>query len=81
MEVIEHARSFVAALSGVTGSVIDLGAGGGVPGLVVAVDRPDLQLTLLDRRTKRTDFLAQMIRRLDLTAHTHVLAADRKVEC
>ena len=76
VEVIEHARSFVAALSGVTGSVIDLGAGGGVPGLVVAVDRPDLQLTLLDRRTKRTDFLAQMIRRLDLTAHTHVLAAD-----
>jgi 16S rRNA (guanine527-N7)-methyltransferase len=47
-----------------------------VPGLVVAVDRPDLQLTLLDRRTKRTDFLAQMIRRLGLTAHTTVLAVD-----
>jgi 16S rRNA (guanine527-N7)-methyltransferase len=75
-EVIEHARSFVTALDGVTGSVIDLGAGGGVPGLVVATDRPDLQLTLLDRRTKRTDFLAQMIRRLDLSTHTQVLAAD-----
>ena len=76
VEVIEHARSFVAALDGVTGAVIDLGAGGGVPGLVVATDRPDLQLTLLDRRTKRTDFLAQMIRRLELSAHTIVLAAD-----
>lgn len=76
IEVIEHARSFVAALDGVTGSVIDLGAGGGVPGLVVATDRPDLQLTLLDRRTKRTDFLTQMIRRLGLTAHTNVLATD-----
>jgi 16S rRNA (guanine527-N7)-methyltransferase len=75
-EVIDHARSFVTALDGVTGSVIDLGAGGGVPGLVVATDRPDLQLTLLDRRTKRTDFLAQMIRRLGLSAHTNVLAAD-----
>lgn len=75
-EVVEHARVFVAALDGVTGAVIDLGAGGGVPGLVVATDRPDLQLTLLDRRTKRTDFLAQMVRRLDLDGHTKVLAAD-----
>lgn len=76
IEVVEHARSFVAALDGVTGSVIDLGAGGGVPGLVVALDRPDLQLTLLDRRTKRTDFLAQMIRRLRFSDHVDVLAAD-----
>ncbi len=76
VEVIEHARSFVTALDGVTGSVIDLGAGGGVPGLVVAIDRPDVRLTLLDRRTKRTDFLAQMIRRLDLSDHVSVLALD-----
>ena len=75
-EVIDHARSFVTALDGVTGSVIDLGAGGGVPGLVVATDRPDLRLTLLDRRTKRTDFLAQMIRRMQFSEHVSVLAAD-----
>ena len=37
-EVIEHARSFVRGLDAVgsNGSVIDLGAGGGVPGLVIA---------------------------------------------
>ena len=75
-EVVEHARAFVTALDGVTGSVIDLGAGGGVPGLVVATERPDLQLTLLDRRTKRTDFLEQMVRRLNLDRHTTVMAAD-----
>jgi len=75
-EVIEHARSFVGALDGVTGSVVDLGAGGGVPGLVIAVDRPDLFLTLLDRRTKRTDFLAQMTRRLGLSERVSVVAAD-----
>ena len=56
-EVIEHARAFVSAVEGISGSVIDLGAGGGVPGLVLAVDRPDLLITLLDRRTKRTDLL------------------------
>lgn len=76
VEVIEHARSFVSALSDVTGSVVDLGAGGGVPGLVIAVDRPDLSLTLLDRRTKRTDFLAQMVRRLGLHDHVSVIGAD-----
>ncbi|WP_395161609.1 RsmG family class I SAM-dependent methyltransferase [Ilumatobacter sp.] len=74
-EVIEHARAFVSALEGVTGSVIDLGAGGGVPGLVLAVDRPDLSITLLDRRTKRTDFLSRIVRRMHLD-HVTVVAAD-----
>ncbi len=65
-QVIEHARSFVTALAAldVTGPVLDLGAGGGVPGLVIAHDRPDQNVTLLDRRRTRTDFLARMVRRL-----------------
>ncbi len=75
VEVIEHARAFVTALDGVSGSVIDLGAGGGVPGLVLAVDRPDLSITLLDRRTKRTDFLSRIVRRMRLE-HVTVVAAD-----
>ncbi len=75
-EVIEHARSFVRALENVSGSVIDLGSGGGVPGLVLAVDRPDLRITLLDRRTKRTDFLSQMVRRMRLADRVSVVAAD-----
>lgn len=75
-EVVDHARAFVTALDGVAGSVLDLGSGGGVPGLVVAVDRPDLHLTLLDRRTKRTDFLAQMVHRLGLQDRVSVVAAD-----
>lgn len=75
-EVIEHSRSFVQALVDVSGSVIDLGAGGGVPGLVLAVDRSDLRVTLLDRRTKRTDFLSRMVRRLGLGDTVTVVAAD-----
>ena len=75
VEVIEHARAFVGALDHVSGSVIDLGAGGGVPGLVLAVDRPDLEITLLDRRTKRTDFLSRIVRRMRLENVT-VVASD-----
>ena len=75
-EVIEHARHFVTALDDVTGTVIDLGAGGGVPGLIVAVDRPDLNITMIDRRTKRTDFLSRMVRRLRLGDRVEVLPMD-----
>lgn len=77
-EVVEHARSFVAPLAELPpGSrVIDLGAGGGVPGLVIAYDRPDLAVHLLDRRTKRTDFLERVVRRLGWTEHVQVLPHD-----
>lgn len=75
-EVIEHAQAFVAALDDVHGSVIDLGSGGGVPGLVVAIERPDLRIVLLDRRTKRTDFLERAVRRLDISDRVEVIAAD-----
>jgi 16S rRNA (guanine527-N7)-methyltransferase len=75
-EVVEHARSFVTALDGVTGTVIDLGAGGGVPGLVIAHDRADLHLAMIDRRAKRTDFLSRMIKRLGWSDHVEVITAD-----
>jgi 16S rRNA (guanine527-N7)-methyltransferase len=77
-EVVEHARSFVARLADLTAGsrIIDLGAGGGVPGLVIAHDRPDLEVHLLDRRTKRTDFLERVVRRLGWTDHVRVIARD-----
>ena len=77
-EVIEHARGFVAALQHLDAGcrIIDLGAGGGVPGLVIAHDRPDVRISLLDRRTKRTDFLEQVVRRLGWGARVEVVAMD-----
>lgn len=75
-EVIEHARGFLEALEGVTGRVVDLGSGGGVPGLVIAQHRPDLQLTLVDRRTKRTDFLDRMVHKFRLRDSVTVEAID-----
>jgi 16S rRNA (guanine527-N7)-methyltransferase len=75
-EVIEHARLFVGALTEVRGSVIDLGSGGGVPGLVIAFDRPDLRLTLVDRRRKRADLLERIVRRLGWSDAVEVVADD-----
>lgn len=76
LEVVEHARAFCRSLAGVQGDVLDLGSGGGVPGLVIAHDRPDLHMTLLDRRTKRTDALERFVRRLGWVDRVEVVAED-----
>jgi 16S rRNA (guanine527-N7)-methyltransferase len=75
-EVVEHAGAFVTALVDVAGSVVDLGAGGGVPGLVIAIARPDLRLVLVDRRATRTDHLCRLVRRLGLDDRVEVRTAD-----
>jgi 16S rRNA (guanine527-N7)-methyltransferase len=63
---IEHAEHFVAALADLSSGsrVLDLGSGGGLPGLVIAAARGDLFVVLLDRRQKRTDFLLLAASRL-----------------
>ena len=39
-------------------SVIDVGTGGGIPGLVLKLALPEVDLTLLDATRKKTDFLS-----------------------
>jgi 16S rRNA (guanine527-N7)-methyltransferase len=78
-EVVAHARHFVRAVSDVTGPVVDLGSGGGVPGLVLAWDRPDLDVTLLDRRSKRTDLLVRLVGRLQMSDRVRVVTGDARV--
>jgi len=75
-EVVEHAGAFVAALADISGLVVDLGSGGGVPGLVIAVARPDLRLLLIDRRAARTDHLERLVRRMELGGRVAVRCAD-----
>ncbi len=58
------------------GTVFDLGSGGGVPGLVIAVARPDLHVRLLDRSTRRIDALQRMIARLELGARVEAICTD-----
>lgn len=55
-------------------SVLDLGSGGGLPGLVLAVVRPGMTVALLDAQQRRTAFLEEAARRLGVTARVHVLA-------
>jgi 16S rRNA (guanine527-N7)-methyltransferase len=73
---VEHAMRFVDAIPAAARRVLDLGSGGGLPGLVIAWHRPELQVTLVDRRAKRTDLLERLIRRLGIDERTQVLTAD-----
>src|SRR4051794_31418410 len=72
---IEHAGRF-APLLPPSRTVVDLGSGGGLPGLVVAVRRPDLQLTLVERRASRADLLRRAVSTLELGGRVEVLAVD-----
>lgn len=70
---VAHADRFVRALPAVGAaamSLIDLGSGGGLPGLVIAHRRPDVAITLVERRTKRVDLLRYGIRALGLDSVT-----------
>jgi len=75
-EVIEHARSFVAALPTDVERVVDLGSGAGVPGLIIALDCPTVNVTLVDRRAKRTDELARAVQTLGWNPRVRVICAD-----
>jgi len=78
-DAAEHALEFVQALGEVPDGdrIVDLGAGGGLPGLVLANEFPGAYVTLVDRRQKRTDFLEQAIQRLRWS-HVTVRGEDGK---
>ena len=48
-------------------SLMDVGTGGGLPGIVLAIMRPDWQLTLIDPVHKKTAFLTQVKAQLGLS--------------
>ncbi len=48
------------------GRWLDVGCGGGLPGLVLAIARPDWQFVLLDSNSKKTSFVQQAIIELGL---------------
>ncbi|MFI2361467.1 16S rRNA (guanine(527)-N(7))-methyltransferase RsmG [Promicromonospora sp. NPDC019610] len=48
------------------GSVADIGSGAGLPGIVIAVMRPELQVILVEPMERRTTWLAEVVAELGL---------------
>ncbi|MDT1062729.1 16S rRNA (guanine(527)-N(7))-methyltransferase RsmG [Paracoccus sp. CPCC 101403] len=49
------------------GPWLDMGSGGGLPGIVLAIRRPDLPVTLLESDKRKGSFLRTVARELELT--------------
>lgn len=78
---VGHAAGFIGALAALpAGSlVIDLGSGGGVPGLLVAEARPDLRIVLLDAMEKRTALLDDAVAAMDIAERVRVMTGRAEV--
>lgn len=55
----------VPAFAGAT-NILDVGAGGGLPGIVLAIARPDMRVSMVDTVHKKTAFLTQVKAELGL---------------
>lgn len=58
--------AMVAELVPPAATVVDIGSGAGLPGLVIAMLRPQVQMTLLEPMLRRTTFLGECIAELGL---------------
>jgi 16S rRNA (guanine527-N7)-methyltransferase len=54
-------------------TVADVGSGAGLPGVPLALLRPDLQLTLLEPLLRRSTFLTQTVEELGIEARVQVI--------
>jgi 16S rRNA (guanine527-N7)-methyltransferase len=54
-------------------TVIDVGSGAGLPGIPLAVLRPDLRITLLEPLLRRITFLVEAVSELELTERVDVV--------
>ena len=73
---VAHAEAFLAPIRPDAARLIDLGSGGGLPGLVLADRLPATQVVLTERRERRADLLRLAVSRLGWTGRVTVFAGD-----
>lgn len=86
--ITQHLLDSLAAVPAFDGvqNVLDVGAGGGLPGIVLAIARPDMQVSMIDTVHKKTAFLTQVKAELGLrnvtvyTARVEQLQAPQKFD-
>jgi 16S rRNA (guanine527-N7)-methyltransferase len=60
--------------------VLDVGAGGGVPGIIMAIARPDLRLTLVESVQKKARVLQSLIDELGLSIEVFAVRVEELLE-
>ena len=59
-----------------TKTIFDIGSGAGFPGMVIAIERPDISVHLIESDTKKCSFLGTVSRETD----TPVIIHNRRIE-
>jgi 16S rRNA (guanine527-N7)-methyltransferase len=77
--VVLARRQAVPQKAGPPPRLLDLGSGGGLPGLVVALGWPEASLTLLEANQRRSAFLTAAVARLGLGDRVTVLQTRAEV--
>jgi len=78
---VAHADRFVDLIPPGARSLVDLGSGGGLPALVIAWRRPQLKVTMVERRATRADLLRRAVSALGLGDRVEVRAIDAQRLC
>ncbi|MEY2475536.1 MAG: rRNA (guanine527-N7)-methyltransferase [Actinomycetota bacterium] len=76
---VAHAEGFTVAAPSAPGRFLDLGSGGGVPGLVLALAWPAAEVVLLDGSERRAAFLRRAVLALGLGGRVVVVAERAEV--
>lgn len=72
---LEDSSQLVDMIPNTAKTLVDLGSGAGLPGLVIAIHRPDLSVTLVERDQRKCAFLNEVKARLELS-NVQVKAID-----
>jgi len=76
---LEHARSYGSLIHPDATSLIDLGSGGGLPGVPLLADAPHMTGVLLDAASKRTAFLVWAAVELGISDRVRAVTARAEV--
>jgi 16S rRNA (guanine527-N7)-methyltransferase len=67
-DLIEDSKLFFGAIDFAPGmNILDLGTGGGFPGIVIAINHPEVNLVLVDSIQKKINVVNDIIKRLELS--------------
>jgi len=76
----ERFADFLIPLLSPADRLLDLGSGVGLPAIVLAIGRPEIAITLAERRRKRASFLTIVAAQLELKLVTVIAADTRELE-
>ena len=74
---LRHAQGFTSlvlrALGSDKGHLLDLGSGGGLPGLVIATECPEVTMVLLEANERRAQFLQRAVQQCGLQGRVRII--------